>query len=544
MCSFWQDQILSGQIFSAFSATEREEIWGRVLSVDGLVPSFHTLFQDIKFLNACADCFKRLIKLSRKDTVFTALHRIFSHANGGDQQTLIEVGESAFITRSVDGADVFDLAYRQLWLFAMRNYHKLPMREVEEAKKKDILAKPGVKRGNDKLLFGFASLAHRLGFESDEINALRNQSTDREIARDALLNARDPGRYRYDETVLESYISQIVNLFATAIPLPYGPSSPRFVCFDPEAARRRCGYPDQEAQEEDARFLFLLHVHEELDTMDEEITSFLVRRSVYAAFFGDMVSFGIELKDEARQEQARQEQARQEQARQEQARQEQARQEQARQEQARQEQARQEQARQEQARQEQARQEQARQEQARQEQARQEQARQEQARQEQARQEQARQEQARQEQARQEQARQEQARQEQARQEQARQEQARFERARALQRRLKFEREEQSRLVSRSQAQEFPQQPRNRNYQTNAQKDLYHHKPGNTTDEVAPRRESQSSSLPLQVTEQPHYVIFQHSNESGEPLRKKVAMLSPDFHLLNILPTTVRIVDR
>ena len=76
-----QGQLLSSQIFSAFSQQEREAIWDELRSNDGLIPSLFTFFEDLKYLNACADCLKRLVKLSRRDTVSTALQRRFPYTN-------------------------------------------------------------------------------------------------------------------------------------------------------------------------------------------------------------------------------------------------------------------------------------------------------------------------------------------------------------------------------------------------------------------------------------------------------------------------------
>ncbi len=76
-----QGQLLSGQIFSAFSQQEREAIWSELRSIDCLIPSLFTFFEDLKYLSACADCLKQLVKLSRRDTVFTALQGKFPYEN-------------------------------------------------------------------------------------------------------------------------------------------------------------------------------------------------------------------------------------------------------------------------------------------------------------------------------------------------------------------------------------------------------------------------------------------------------------------------------
>jgi Protein of unknown function (DUF3723) len=282
--------LLSGQIFSAFGRQEHAEIWSELHSIKGLIPSLFTFFENLKYLSACADCLKRLVKLSRGDTVAIALQRKFLHTNETDDQCVLEIAESTFVDKPGAAADPFNLGYRQLWLFAMRHYREMPA----EAKKKgkDLLAKAEVKRVDEKVLSEFASLANRLGVQSNDIRVLMQQSSNRQIARTALLKARKPDRYQYDETILKDNVTQIVEFFRTAAPLPCDNSSPSLTSDDPGASGNRCGFSDEDAQQEDGKFLFLPHLHEESEEQGENVTSFFMRRSVYLAFFGPLENLG------------------------------------------------------------------------------------------------------------------------------------------------------------------------------------------------------------------------------------------------------------
>ncbi|TVY13719.1 hypothetical protein LARI1_G009020, partial [Lachnellula arida] len=309
-----QGQLLSGQIFSAFGQQEREAIWNELRCIDYLIPSLFTFFEDLKYLNACADCLKRLVKLSRHDTVFTALQRKFPYESQTGDQCVLEVAESTFVVRPGRAADRFDLGYRQLWLRAMRRYREMPT--DAKKKKKDLLAKPGVRRADEEVLSDSAAQADRLGFKSNEIQALKQRSSDREIARNALLKARKPDRYQYNETVMEANVAQIVRLFTTAVPMPSDYSSPALVSENPNATGNRCGFPDEDAQEQDSKFLFITHLHNESEEQGEEITSFFVRRSVYLAFFGKLADLGMaEAEQQKRREQETREQETREQER-------------------------------------------------------------------------------------------------------------------------------------------------------------------------------------------------------------------------------------
>lgn len=55
--------VLSGRAFGGFSDKERQVIWSRMQRFDGLIPSLYTFFEDLKYLEACAYCVKRLCGL-------------------------------------------------------------------------------------------------------------------------------------------------------------------------------------------------------------------------------------------------------------------------------------------------------------------------------------------------------------------------------------------------------------------------------------------------------------------------------------------------
>lgn len=74
-----QGQVPSGQIYSLFSQEERKAIWSELRSINYLIPSLFTFFEDLKYLRACADYLKRLVKVSRRDTVRTAFNRKFPY---------------------------------------------------------------------------------------------------------------------------------------------------------------------------------------------------------------------------------------------------------------------------------------------------------------------------------------------------------------------------------------------------------------------------------------------------------------------------------
>ena len=314
-------QILGGTIFSAFSEEDRAGIWARVQAVDDLIPSLDTLFENLKYLKVLTDCMTRLVSPSPGDTVSTALFKAFSDTNQRPDRAIIQVTESSFSSSPASSADQADLGVRQLYAYAMRHYLQMP----RDLKGKELLARHTT-NVDQTVLHEFADLAERLGFESAEITALKENPQTRD--------ARNSS-----ETSKPLLITDGAGV----------------------KKKRRCGLPSVEEYTKDSEFLFINHLHNVDEEQGEGLTSFFVRKSIYFAFFGKPSSLSLEEmhpKDDAieqgqeleRQELERQELERHERERgeeEEQERQERERQELERQDREREEQARQELERQE-----------------------------------------------------------------------------------------------------------------------------------------------------------------------------------------------------
>ena len=280
-----QGLLVSGQIFSGFSLNGRETIWSGLCTISGLIPSLHTFFEDLKYLEACAGSMRHLVSPSPKHTMCSALNSIFF----GIDQLVIQESHSTYSTQLGRSPKNWHSTYPQLWLYTMRDYPDLPApQEVKTRKKKKLLAKARTPKANEVKSSEFAVLADRLGFKSDEISALMLRSSDREIARDALLRARNEDHYDYDDEDINSHIEQILRLFATAKLRDAERLCPALVSDGPDAAGNRCGFPDEEAHARDRKFLYINNLQADQGEQGESITSFFVRRSVYFAFFGEI----------------------------------------------------------------------------------------------------------------------------------------------------------------------------------------------------------------------------------------------------------------
>ena len=276
-------QILGGTIFSAFGEQDRAGIWARVRGVDDLIPSLDALFVNLNYLKMLADCMTRLVRPSPGDTVSTALFKAFSDIDQRPDRAIIQVTESSFSFSPASSADRADLGVRQLYAYAMRHYLQMP----RDPKGRELLARHTT-NADRTVLREFADLAERLGFESPEIIALKENPQMRD--------ARNPS-----ETFKPLLITDGAGV----------------------KRKRRCGLPSMDEYLKDSEFLFINYLHDVDEEQGEGLTSFFVRKSIYSAFFGkpsSLPSEELHPEDDAikqgqdleRQEQERQELERQE----------------------------------------------------------------------------------------------------------------------------------------------------------------------------------------------------------------------------------------
>ena len=160
--------MLGGELFRSFSQQEREEIWIRLQSSKGLVPSLLEFFEDARCLEAWAECSKWLVCPGPRETLSTAMNKIYTGMNQSVDSGLVQENETTFESVPANSARRIDLGYRQLCAFAMRYHREIP----KKPSGKDLLAKPRATLDTTRSR-EMADLANHLGFESSEITALK-----------------------------------------------------------------------------------------------------------------------------------------------------------------------------------------------------------------------------------------------------------------------------------------------------------------------------------------------------------------------------------
>lgn len=243
--------VVSGQVFSEFNENERLVIWEKLRSFDGLIPSLYSFFEDFKCFESWTHCLSRLFTVE-KSTVRKTMESLYTRSTERDGTVPIQISELSFSDRIEPPSRHFELAYRQIWLYAMRHYPQMP----RDPKREGRLAKAQNATADEYAVSDMADLARRLRFQFPEITDLVNSSPDRLIAKQALLRARKPDRYSYDDSIFDALIDRIVDCFSKAT--PKNAERPPPVLVNPSVKRKaRCGHPTIRALLQDRPLLFI-----------------------------------------------------------------------------------------------------------------------------------------------------------------------------------------------------------------------------------------------------------------------------------------------
>ncbi|TQV90097.1 hypothetical protein IF1G_11237 [Cordyceps javanica] len=248
-------RIRSGEILGGFSESEKERI---------------CFFQDRKYLEEAAQCFKKLFHLSNQQTIRSTLENAYLEDEERSIACLVQTSSSSFKSVATNNKDHFDIAYRQLWLYARRHFDDMP---DEQAKK---FAGPKFGEVNEMVLFNFAFLTHKLGFRSTKIKEVLEGNPDRKIARRLLMTARKPDQFQYDD--IEFKITAITHVMAAARPVrdDQAVDADDFEVVGDRKAAAQCGRPLVADHLEDKPLMFLDKLHGTTPRQNKKPSSFFV----------------------------------------------------------------------------------------------------------------------------------------------------------------------------------------------------------------------------------------------------------------------------
>lgn len=279
---------------------ERDFMRERLLSISGRIISLNTMVQDTLFLEEPAKALRRLCP--RFNGSFRNAIRHRWAAVGAQRELEIQKSEHKF-GAVAQSADSFSLCLLQLWLFAFR--HFIP-HQRRTKKNKHYFGWSTEGHSLRKL----SDLAHRLGFQSDQIGELLSENLHQSAAKGFVESLCDEDFYTVDQNRIKSLSVHIQRILRN---LPTQPeennSTGQFTTDSPEReAKNRFNSPSQEQYEEVRKNLFLEQVFGPDQAAAQYPTSLGVIREMLCCFFGHkykkMLSIHPEMRTEASTEQS------------------------------------------------------------------------------------------------------------------------------------------------------------------------------------------------------------------------------------------------
>ncbi|KAG9250678.1 uncharacterized protein F5Z01DRAFT_753507 [Emericellopsis atlantica] len=277
--------IRDGRVFGAYSQPERERIWNNLCDQtrEQLVPSLWGIFEDVNYLHKVSRCMKLLVDF-RDHSWQRALRNSFVAAE--PDRDWVQVSDNICKAIRPQGLDRFQVAYRQLWLFLLREWEDL--QPVSEKK----CAGPGSTGPNPAKLIAFARLAHRLGFRSPDIERIIEQDPYVALATKFFHTIKLPG---FQESANFARCAQeVARLCALAWVEEGGSVRTRHLSKGGDVEGRlieslrvpkRSGNPWQHHHARDSTSTFLGILENPVSNSTGDVTSLFVRRSLYLSLF-------------------------------------------------------------------------------------------------------------------------------------------------------------------------------------------------------------------------------------------------------------------
>lgn len=283
---YLEAEMLSGRLFPAIKDPgARSGILQRLLGIEQPIPSIYTLFKALRYLDPAARAMRALLPSGSKTSLRQGFFPLF-RPEGNKEPLNIQDSETSYTTVSGDHNYLFGLAYRELFLAAIR-YFANPS---NTSSKKDMNPIEQTVDGTKRYL-GFRLLAfgQYIGFSIQTDQDASIDPTERLLA--DMLRCLPKEIFDVNEPIPEAlsalfkaYLSNST-LAASAVSRPSLTSHGIGERLSYRCGRNRSGPLD----DQDRLHLFIRKMNaplSEFPRFGHDISSFYVKRSIYQAFFG------------------------------------------------------------------------------------------------------------------------------------------------------------------------------------------------------------------------------------------------------------------
>lgn len=271
-----EDKIIFPQIINPDS---RDHLLGNIKSISSMIPSLHTFFEGLKYLEPCCEILKSLLHPKLKKSIRQSLFASYSQPD----QVLVESSkhERCTCTKSSISKDR-NLGYQQLWLFAMRNFPEMtPFAPRQVSRKTPVRKEP-----NPALPHYLGALAVEVGFQTGQARDYQRQRPDGVLARHVLQHVnRSPLEGTVDAVERALNTARQSQRETSVMPIPNLTSDWHRLSLD-----RRLGRPYDDDHLSDIDLLFLPFTLSPGAAIGTEITSFFTKMDFLRSFLGDVMA--------------------------------------------------------------------------------------------------------------------------------------------------------------------------------------------------------------------------------------------------------------
>jgi hypothetical protein len=259
----------------------------RLETIGHMIPSLHTFLEDTKYLEPCAKIVKSLLPTKFKGTIYEAYEK--NHT--GIFECQIQKTENRFSPLVGTLTECIWIAYRQIWLFAMRHFPDM----IGICPRKDEgKPKPSVHHPDENLWHKIAELARKCGFQTSAIAKYLRRSPSHNMASEFLAQCRPPEYYNVSTTALNRAVNSIVSILQDIQPRTIDMKVPPLTSDyqDNMDVADRCGRPFEQSFLDDKKYLFYNYIYNKrsekwtLARRERYLTSFKVKQDIFIAFFG------------------------------------------------------------------------------------------------------------------------------------------------------------------------------------------------------------------------------------------------------------------
>ena len=295
-------QMQMGTILPAVTSNEqRGEILERICSVPRLIPSFFTLHEDSKYLEAPMTILRQLLPIPHGRSIsqqFSALHN-------SQENLLVQTSEFTFEERPTRSASFKSwISYRELVLAAFRHFPFMGGKPPRTNTRGKRLLQYGEQKSWWCEIFALGS---RLGYRRLVQKYPDHKAANASIIRDCLYRTQ-PARYYMNDPENDGRVVQLISqVLVNKTRRTQMTVTPKIVSDVDDCGwkiEHRCGRPFEHSFRADEGSLFYDYIYSPTFVpQGRYLTSFGVKRDMFLAFFGMMPDeFRASLEDTVQEE--------------------------------------------------------------------------------------------------------------------------------------------------------------------------------------------------------------------------------------------------